>query len=90
MLRNDYFAFFDENEQNFKIWTSGCFSARKMLNFEYHMSKVNFFSKSAKNGLKMGKNDENEQNFEILTSDCFSAQKILNFDGSNAKSQNLR
>ena len=39
----------DENEQNFEIWTSGCFSARKMLIFEYHMSKVKFFSKSAKN-----------------------------------------
>ena len=63
----------DENEQNFKIWTSGCFSARKMLIFEYHMSKVKFFSKSAKN-------EENEQNFEISTSGCFSAQKMLNFE----------
>ena len=77
----------DENKQNFEIWSSGCFSARKMLKFEYHMSKVNFFSKSAKNGQKMGKNDENEQNFEIWTSGCFSAGKRLIFEGSHAKSQ---
>ena len=46
MLRNDYFPSFDENEQNFEIWTSGWYSAQKMLILIGRMPKVNICEKS--------------------------------------------
>ena len=44
----------DENEQNFEIWTSGCFSARKMLIFEGSNAKSQIFFKKCQKWPKNG------------------------------------